>query len=74
MKRLLLGAGLSVAMACGPSAPSEGEQSAIATSIRYVVDQRTGLCFAALVSYTYHSYRVVSITHVPADACERGRR
>jgi hypothetical protein len=38
------------------------------SSIQYVRDPRTDLCFAMLGSTTYTGYVVTSITHVP---CER---
>ncbi len=53
---------------CGPRAMGPHEANQAASSIRYIKDPKTGLCFAAIAQDTYNGYPVVSIATVP---CER---
>lgn len=36
-------------------------------NIRYVQDDRTGICFAVLGSVTYYGYQAISIATVPCE-------
>jgi len=51
-----------------PIALSSEQGKSMANEIRYVKDDRAGLCFATITSATYVGFQVISIATIP---CER---
>lgn len=61
---------VSLAAAClSVSSPSTHQQKEITSQISYDKDERTGLCFAVLISHNSYG-QVASITNVPCEKVE----
>lgn len=53
-----------------PNPPSPEDRDEAVNAIRYVKDNRTGICFAMLRSQTDSGFQVFSIAAVPVEACK----
>lgn len=57
----------ALAVACTNTSPAPPAVRLV-PDIRYIKDERTGICFAAVQSRTYYGYNVVSLATVPCES------
>lgn len=68
MKKILIVILSIIIISCKPAAPN---QEFAEEKITYFADERTGLCFAMIASYTHNAQYVYSITEVPCDKVDK---
>lgn len=69
-KLLLVMVACAVLLAAGCQMNSRSDSNKIGKDITYFKDKRTGICFAAINSYTKDMWSITSITAVPCDKCD----
>jgi hypothetical protein len=69
MKKLIVLLGLIMLVSC--QANDTTNNNDVKNNITYFKDAKTGLCYAAINSYTYGGYKVTSITCVPCDSLKK---
>lgn len=72
MKKILIGLSLIfVLIACQVPAHYRSDDNDVISGIKYIKDDRTGLCFAILTSVSANTYIIISITCVPCDSLKK---
>lgn len=70
VKYILLSVAMLVSLSSCIQSDEERQHWAMQSSIRYIQDNRTGLCFAFTLSETAYRYYVRAFTHVPCEAVQ----